>query len=93
MAGMAAEASFPITDRSRRFGYVIWPSSQDAAMREVLGGTDAAEVVLNGTPIGQHRIDWKHRRISVGRKRTEGLREGSFAITRDDQGRVQVTLR
>jgi len=75
---------FEITNRARQYGYVIWPKRRDAELRALLGDRDRVGVVMNGNSLGDRRVDWKYRRISVGPKATRALG--------DDQSRFQVTI-
>lgn len=62
----------PITERARKYGYVIWRKNQDSEVRALLG--DAKSIDLCGD-IDQRskNVDWKQRRISITYKFTRGL--------------------
>lgn len=70
---MSEEVDLPVTARSRRFGYLIWPRRLDAEVSALLGKRDTCDVVFDGNDLGTKRVDWKRRRISVGPARTRGM--------------------
>ena len=84
-----------MTARSRRFGYLIWPKRLDAEMAALLDQRDTCEIVFDGTSLGAKRVDWKHRRISVGPSQTREM-EDSVVTYRLCRGRgpdvIGVTL-
>lgn len=63
----------PISGRARKYGYFIWPSTADAELRALLGNAQTVQVFFAGTDIGTKNVDWKHRRISIGARRTGTL--------------------
>lgn len=69
------EVKIPFTDRSRRFGYLIWPKRMDADMSDLLDRLESIEVMLDDDRLGSKRVDWKYRRISLGPRRTRALDE------------------
>lgn len=83
---------FEITNRARQYGYIIWPKRSDTAIREPLPEQERVEVVLNGRSLGERRVDWRYRRISVGPTATRrlGQQESRFAISVVD-GCLEVT--
>ena len=63
-----------ITNRARTYGYLTWPKKLDAEVAKTLSADrEAVQVYLNETFLGQKRIDWKYRRISLGYKYTRAL--------------------
>lgn len=66
----------PISEWSRKYGYVRWPKHIEAAVRAILPGTAMVRVSFQGEDLGEKRIDWKQGRISVGSRRTRSLPEG-----------------
>lgn len=63
----------PISDRARRFGYIFWTKALDAGVRNALGTQESVRLVFNGQDLGEKRIDWQRRRISIGQSRTRAL--------------------
>jgi hypothetical protein len=59
----------PITDRARKFGYLIWPSAADQDLRALLGDSQTVALCFQGVDLGNKTVDWKHRRISLGPRR------------------------
>jgi hypothetical protein len=68
--------SIPILPRARKFGYVIWKSKQDFDLKMGLKGIKSADVIFEGENLGNKKIDWKYRRISLGWVRTRGISSG-----------------
>jgi hypothetical protein len=83
----------PISTRSRRFGYIFWAKSQDESVKQFFGHRTVAEVWFEKSHLGQKRIDWKNRRISMGWSRTRRLpREATFyRLTLQRDSTVKVT--
>lgn len=84
----------PITNRARRFGYVIWSKQLEQDVERVLQGADRVAVCFMGDDAGEKRVDRKYRRISVGRRRTGALPSSAemFVLTRADDGRLLVDV-
>ena len=59
-----------ITKSARRYGYIIWNSSNEGPLKKMLDGKDYVQVKFNGVDLGRKRIDWKYHRISLGYKIT-----------------------
>lgn len=87
--------AIPISERARKYGYVIWPKKLDADVRALLGNVDTLTVVMDGRPLGRKRVDWKYRRISVGQSITRDIDPGrsSFDLTAPATGTLQVVSR
>lgn len=62
-----------ISERARRYGYLIWPKTLDDAVGQELGARATVSVVLEGKTLGEKRVDWGNRRISLGPKQTRNL--------------------
>lgn len=62
-----------ITDRARKYGYVFWRQAQDEEMSKLLGKRAAVNVVFMAAEHGKKKIDWRYRRISIGRRWTRLL--------------------
>lgn len=75
MAGTGV--NIPISERARRFGYVIWPKALDGGMNDLLSGCERVRVVFNGVDLGEKRLDWPRRRLSVGSSRTRDVPESA----------------
>lgn len=88
-------ANIPITSRARRYGYVIWPKSRDAAVHAMLENRDTVCVLFGGRDLGERRVDWKYRRISVGPRATQGIgpEVSVFELSLLGDGSLQVTWR
>ena len=63
----------PISDRARKWGYVIWPKALDDEIHALLGDAATVSVSFEGKNAGSKRVDWHRRRISVGPAQTRGL--------------------
>jgi len=82
----------PITERGRRYGYLIWPKSLESAVKQLLSGDERIAVILNGKVLGEKSIDWKRRRISLGPKQTRSIPEktSSYRVQRSTDGTLDV---
>ena len=85
----------PISERARKYGYVIWPKKLDRDVRALLGDVDTLAVVMDGRSLGEKRVDWKYRRISVGQSNTRVIAPGrsSFDLTAPNVGTLQIISR
>jgi len=81
-----------ISPRARRYGYVYWRKLDDQAMRGLLGDRDDVTVVFGEFLLGEKRIDWAHRRISLGWKQTRPIKKSLkvFALTIRRDGRLSI---
>lgn len=66
-----------ISERARRFGYIFWSKKNDEAVEKFLRKTEAVEVWFNDSRLGKKRVDWRHRRISIGYKQTRDMPVGA----------------
>ena len=62
-----------ISERARKFGYVIWAKKNDWAVEKFLKKIETVEVWFNDSRLGKKKVDWRHRRISVGYKQTREM--------------------
>lgn len=58
---------------SIKYGYIFWSKSQDEAAKQLFGGMSRIKVVFEGNVVGEKNIDWKYRRISIGKKAIQSL--------------------
>lgn len=58
---------------SIKYGYIFWSKSQDEAAKQLFGGMKRIKVVFEGNVVGEKNIDWKYRRISIGKKAIQSL--------------------
>ena len=84
--------SVPISERARRYGYVVWPKKLDEDIKRLVAGQETIGVVFNDSDLGKKRIDWKYRRISVGPSRTRSITptDNTFVLLLLDDGRLEV---
>jgi hypothetical protein len=82
----------PISERAREYGYIFWPYRMDEKVRQFFGDCDGVVVMFEDSNLGEKRIDWEFRRISLGYKQTKGLDESLrvFKLTFLRNGRLQV---
>jgi hypothetical protein len=82
----------PISEPARRYGYVYWPVKMDEKLRQLLRKRESVDVVFEEKAIGEKRIDWQHRRISVGWKQTRALAKElkAFRLTIGSDGRLRI---
>ncbi len=63
----------PITGRARKYGYIFWSAVQDSEVEKFFGKVTNIDLWFENSYLGKMRIDWQHRRISVGWSRTRPL--------------------
>jgi hypothetical protein len=82
----------PISDPSRKYGYVYWPAKLDHEVRHFLGERESLDVIFEEKAVGEKRIDWQHRRISVGWKQTRplGKKLKTFRLSLSTDGRLRI---
>jgi len=90
----ALELSLPLTDTGRKYGYIVWPKSMDAEVREFLGSADELTFVVPGGRQRRCRVDWKHHRASIGYSVTRGLRPEAnrVLLSREGMGRFAISF-
>ena len=83
----------PIYERSRKYGYVFWKKQMDTKVESFLGNIDKAEIWFENSFLGEKKIDWKFRRISVGYVRTRALsnKVSDFLLKFDKKGVLKIT--
>ena len=83
----------PISNRARQWGYVFWPKENDDEMKRLLGKKNEVEVRFDDSSLGSKKVDWTHRRISVGWKRTRNLPSSVkvFRLSMLSDGRLKIT--
>jgi hypothetical protein len=80
-----------ISERAKKWGYLMWPKDQDDDVETLLGSRQDVRLVFRGTDHGQKRIDWKYRRISIGYRWTRMLpKEFSVFVVSLKKGGVLV---
>jgi hypothetical protein len=82
----------PITNRARRDGYLFWRKPLDPKMKALLNGSDKIVVVFGDFLLGEKRVDWYRRRISVGWSKTRTLEDKwiTFRLTLRKDGRLSI---
>ncbi len=75
----------PILERSRKYGYIYWSKNLDAKTNEFFKDVNTVSVVFDGAKLGDKKIDFKNRRISIGWRWTRDLPEKvtEFILTRN----------
>ena len=81
-----------MSNRAREYGYIFWRKKQDADVERFFREANDVELWFDNSCLGRRRIDWKHRRISVGYVRTRPLSEdiSTYHLTRKRDGSVHV---
>jgi len=72
MMGKSTTVEIPITERARKYGYVIWRKSQDEEVRALLGEADSIDLCGDIDQRGKN-VDWKQRRVSITYRFTRSL--------------------
>ena len=82
----------PISDRSRKYGYLFWTKKMEPDVQSFLGKRQKIEIWFEDSYLGEKNIDWTHRRISIGYARTRDLSKKikSFNLNVDDKGALKI---
>ena len=82
----------PILPRSKKFGYVIWKRKQDFDVKSCLKDIENADVVFDGEQLGNKRVDWKYRRISLGWRQTREIPSSKkeFTVSLNKEGKLII---
>lgn len=86
----------PITQNAKRFGYITWTMKDNEKVKQLLSNNTSINLEYMGANHGEKRIDWKYRRISVGKKWTNMLPENvtEWVFNYDKKlNRLQITCR
>lgn len=89
---MKGSVQIPITDRARKYGYVVWPKAKEREVSSLLDGKTKIAVRLVGNDLGVKRIDWKYRRISLGYNWTRRVLTGKrvYVLSIENNGMLKV---
>jgi len=73
-------------DRGRRDGKL------DDETAPLLAGVECGRVMLNGTDLGEKRVDWRYRRISLGPRRTGAVdpEHDTLRVSRASDGPIVI---
>lgn len=82
----------PITNRAKRDGYLFWRKPLDPKMKALLKEADKIGVVFGDFLLGEKRVDWSRRRISLGWSKTRALEDSwiTFRLTMRKDGRLSI---
>lgn len=85
--------TIPIYERSRKYGYIFWKKQMDTEVQSFLCNLDKAEIWFENSFLGEKKIDWKIRRISIGYSRTRVLsnKVNDFLLKFDKKGVLKIT--
>jgi len=63
----------------KKHGYLSWRSVMDSDMKKILPKEPSAlfTIIFFGREIPNRRVDWKRRRISLGKNKMKKVRVGS----------------
>ena len=86
------ELRLPISDRARKYGYIFWKKKEEKQVRKFLGDRNDVDLFFFDEHLGNKRVDWKIRRISVGSKRTRNLpaKFKNFVLKFNAQGEIKM---
>ena len=86
------EIKIPITNRARKYGYLIWPKKKEDKLKKLIGDKDKITVTLNGYMLGTKNIGWKYCRISLGPQQTKGIsvQANSFHLKITKSGELEI---
>lgn len=86
--------TLPLTERARKFGYVIWPKSREAEVRAVVGTGPVLRVAVGSDAPRNLTVQWKYARIAVGTKWTHTLPATATTVKiTSKEGVIHVTAK
>ncbi len=88
------EVVLPLTGTGRKYGYIMWSRSQDESVRGLTGSNEFIALVLPSGLQKHQRVDWRHRRISLGYSLTRALPEtiARIELRANTPGLVEVVF-
>ncbi len=60
------KVEIPCTERCRKYGYLYWSKEYDEVIDKFFAGKLLVKVALGGYLLGDKKVDFKHRRVSLG---------------------------
>lgn len=75
-----------LNETMRKYGYFKWTRTSDKEIHELFKGKESANFFFNGISIGQKKIDYKNRRISIGWKHTRALSNSCISLKLEKKG-------
>jgi hypothetical protein len=89
---MAAALKIPVTSQSLRFGYIYWPAALDDSVRDFFGDRKTVNVSFLDSFLGEKRLDYKYRRISIGPRKIQSVppTATTFRLTFRNDGRLDI---
>jgi len=89
------ELTIPITERARKYGYIFWSAQMDNEVVKFFGKKGQIGFWFEGSYLGVKRIDFQHRRISIGPRqgRNIGKRKTEFHYTYREDGSLNVVCK
>ena len=84
--------TIPISNRCRKYGYIYWTTTHDDVVHKFFNHAKKVEVWFENSYIGEKRIDWKYRRISVGWSRTRAIADNlsEFQLSQRKDGAIRI---
>jgi hypothetical protein len=84
--------TIPITKSARQFGYIIWTPKLNDQLHDFLKGSSHVHLLFQGADLGEKKVDWKYRRISIGYRWTRRLGDdvSQYLLTFGDGDRKLV---
>jgi len=85
----------PISERSRKYGYLYWTRTLDDVMENLLHGATSVNLVFEKSEHGRKNMDWKNRRISIGWRWTRLLPAAmsNFVLVFEPKDTLKVVCR
>lgn len=74
------------------YGYLSWNKSDDFLMQQILGEKRSVPVRVNRIALGTKRIDWKYRRVYLGKAIAQGIApDQAYFLLSVENGILEVT--
>lgn len=82
----------PLSERSRQYGYVFWTKAEQEDVSRFFSKESSVHVWFCESYLGEKKIDWHRRRISLGWAQTRPLNPTLrwFRITRRKDNSVNI---
>jgi hypothetical protein len=85
----------PFSKRAFKYGYIFWKKSQDDLVQKFFGDITTVKIWFNNSYLGEKKVDWKYRRISLGYSKTRRLSDKltEFVLTHKKDSSIKVVCR
>jgi hypothetical protein len=85
----------PLYKRSRKYGYIYWKKAEDPKVKKFFGNCTKVKIWFQDSNLGEKKIGWKYRRISIGWSKTRSLEDHitHLNLSRHKDGSVRIVCK